>query len=895
MALTPNSRLGPYEILAPLGAGGMGEVYRARDTRLGRDVAVKVLPEHLSSNPDLRARFEREARTVSSLNHPHICTLHDIGRAPGGAGSGDIDFLVMELVEGETLADRLAKGPLPTPEVLRIGIDIADALDRAHRAGIVHRDLKPGNIMLAKSGAKLMDFGLARAAEIVQEAGSLAQSPTMTRALTAEGAIVGTFQYMAPEQLDGGESDARADIWALGATLYEMVTGTKAFAGRSQAGLIASILKEEPRPLAQGPGEPSSPGTPPSALDQVIRACLTKDPEERIQTAHDVKLQLQWIAAGGSQSGVAAPVAARRRSREKLAWAVAGVALAAVAALAALVVMRRPEPPRVMRFEVDAPDGVTSIGWPRMSPDGRLLAFLASDSSGVARIWVRPLDALEAHPLSGTEGAGRPFWSPDSRFLAYISQGKLRKAPVAGGPPVTLADTPGGSDGTWGVRGVILFDGGLTDSIHGVPEGGGEVRHYTHLDAKSGDVSHGWPYFLPDGQHFLFLASRAGQTGGNIMLGKVGSNAVSSVGAADGRVEYAPPGYLVFPREGSLMAQPFDLRSLKTTGDAVPVGENLSMGNAAGQFSVSMAGMLAYRSERGLDLSQLMWFDRNGRALGDAGAPGAYRDIALSPDGSRVVMSIFDPQRGSEDLWVRQIARGVTSRLTFDPGDEILPVWSPDGERVAYAADRTGTFRTYIRLASGVGEVDSLADVVGHGAPTSWSPDGSTIAAHHLSPTSGWDVWLVPTAPGSRATPFVATPFRDLFGTFSPDGRWLAFESSESGRPEIYIQATNGTQGKWQVSNAGGTKPWWRADGREIVYQALDQTLTAVPVTAGDRIETGTPVPLFRANLVTTGYNGRRWSLTADARKFLVNSRLSAPDRANLTVVTNWTSEFERR
>src|SRR5437867_105575 len=378
MPLAANTRLGPYEILAPLGAGGMGEVYRARDTRLGRDVAIKVLPQHLTSSPEVRTRFEREARTVSSLNHPNICTLHDIGR------EGDTDYLVMELVEGETLADRLAAGPLPAPEVLRIGIEIADGLDKAHRAGIVHRDLKPGNIMLARSGAKLMDFGLARAAGLAAAAGSLTQSPTMTRPLTAEGSIVGTFQYMSPEQLDGGEADARADLWALGAVLYEMATGQKAFTGHSQASLIASILKEEPRPLSQ-----LQPLAPP-ALDRLIRACLAKDPDQRIQTAHDLKLQLQWILEGGSQAGIPAPVALRRRRRESLAWAIGGAALVAAVGFGGLLAARRPAPPRVLRFAVVAPSNVATIGWPRLSPDGQTLAFLASDSSGTNRIWVRP-------------------------------------------------------------------------------------------------------------------------------------------------------------------------------------------------------------------------------------------------------------------------------------------------------------------------------------------------------------------------------------------------------------------------------------------------------------------------------------------------------------------------
>jgi Tol biopolymer transport system component len=884
MTLAAGSRLGPYEILAPLGAGGMGEVYRARDSRLGRDVAIKVLPQHLSANPDLRARFEREARTVSSLNHPHICTLHDIGR------EGETDYLVMELVEGGTLAERLAKGPLPADEALRIGIQIADALDRAHRAGIVHRDLKPGNIMLARTGAKLMDFGLARATAMESAPGSLTQSPTMTRQLTAEGAIVGTFQYMAPEQLDGSEADARSDIWALGATLYEMVTGQKAFSGRSQASLIASILKESPLPLAQ-----AQPLAPP-ALDQVIRACLAKDPEQRIQTAHDVKLQLQWIAEGGSQAGVPAPVAARRRSREATAWAIAAAAVAAVVALGALMLLRRPEPARVMRFEVTAPLGTTAPNWPRLSPDGRMLAFLAGDSTGTPSIWVRPIDALEAHPLSGTQGAQRPFWSPDSRFLAYFIGGKLHKVPVAGGPPVTLAEAASGSDGSWGAGDLILFDAGLTDSIFGVPASGGQPRPITRIDHKAGETNHGWPYFLPDGKHFLFVGYVGNQQTGTIKLGAVGSNDVRTLGTTDGRVEYAPQGFIVFPREGTLMAQRLDAGAGKAVGDAVPVGENLSMGAGNGEFSVSPAGLLAYVSGSARALTQLRWFDRNGRAVGDAGPPGEYRDVALSPDGSRIAVTIFDGAKQKDDLWVRQIARGVTSRLTFDEGDVLNPVWSPDGERVAYSCNHTQIFRTFIRLASGVGDADSLVSLGSDpSGPTSWSNDGRTMAVRLRDATNNWDVWQVPLQAGAKPLRFVATPAADSWGEFSPDGRWIAYASTQSGRAEVFVQAANGAGGKWQVSTAGGTKPWWRADGRELFYQTIDLGLVAAPVTAGASFEVGTPVPLFQLSLANGRYDGRRWVPSADGQKILVNTPMQGPERTRFTVVTNWATELKRK
>jgi Tol biopolymer transport system component len=887
MTLQPGTKLGPYEIVAPLGSGGMGEVYRARDTRLGRDVAVKVLPEHLAPSPEVRARFEREARTVSSLNHPHICTLHDVGHEAG------VDFLVMELIEGESLAERLAKGPLPPSEVLRYGVEIADALDRAHRAGIVHRDLKPGNIMLTKSGAKLMDFGLARsAAPAVAMPGSLSKSPTMTRPLTAEGAIVGTFQYMAPEQIEGQEADARADLWALGATLYEMATGQKAFSGHSQASLIASILKEEPRSLAT-----LAPMSPP-ALDRVVRACLAKDPEQRIQTAHDVKLQLQWIVEGGSQAGVPAPVAARRHRRESMAWIIAGVAITVAAASTGLLVLRRPAPPRVLRFEVEAPRAATNMAWPRLSPDGRVLAFLASDSSGIQSIWVRPLDAIEGHSLPGTEGAGRPFWSPDSRFLAFIAQSKLRKVPVGGGPPVTVSDAPGGYDGSWGSGNVILFDGGPGDSIRGVPASGGTVRPYASFDRAHGEGEQGWPYFLPDGKHFLFVGYGAGSSSsGTIKLGLIGSFETKSLGTTDGRVEYDPGGWMVFVREGTLLAQPFDPGALKTIGDPVPIGENILMSNTSGNFSVSAAGMIAYRGQLARENSQLVWFDRDGRSLGVAAPPAEYRDVAISPDGGSIAYSLVDAQKGKEDLWVRQLARGTSSRLTFDDGDEINPVWSADGQRIAYTSDRGGTFRVFSRLASGVGADDSLTSVgPGSNGPTDWSRDARRMAVRTLSAGNGWDQWVISAvAGGDPAVQIASSPFNEQWGRFSPDGSWIAYQSTESGRPEIYVRSTSGTGGKWQVSANGGTQPYWRADGKEIYYRTLDQMIVAVPVEAGAAFQAGTPLGLFRATTSDAGYGGARWAPSADGKRFLVNTPLRGLERPRFTVVTNWTSELQRK
>ena len=914
MPLATGMRLGPYEILAPLGAGGMGEVYRARDSRLERTVAVKVLSPVLAASPELRARFEREARAASALNHPHICAVYDIGTSPGEAGSGDSVFIVMEHLEGETLAHRLARGPLPAAELLARGGEIADALDRAHRAGIVHRDLKPGNVMLTKGGAKLMDFGLARVPGTPRAPGSSVVedtiSPTRSQPLTAEGTIVGTFQYMAPEVLEGAEADARSDLWALGCVLYEMATAKKAFAGRSQASLISAIMSSEPAApstLAPDPrrgpadgGYPGGcpPGAPPPALDQLIQACLAKDPDDRVQTAHDVKLELGWIAQGGARAGVPAgyPLEAgdvrRRRGRERLAWALAGALAVVAAALGSLLLLRASAHPQVVRFEVLPPPGTMSVTWPRLSPDGRTLVFLATDSTGARRIWVRPLDAVEARPLEVAAGEARPFWSPDSRWLGIIAEGKLRKVPVAGGPAVALCDAPGGFDGTWSRSGWILFDGGATDSIRGVPASGGPVRPITFLDRSRGETGHAWPYFLPDGKRFLFVASSAG-TPDAIRIGTLGAKESRHLGHTASRVEYAHPGYLVYENAGVLVAQRLDAGRARTRGDPVPLGPIPS--GTIGAFSVSSAGALAYRPQAARGPARLLWVGRDGRVLGEAAPPGNYEDVALSPDGTRAALSVVTEPSDERDLWVRDLVRGVSSRLTFEPGDELAPAWSPDGGRIAYGAFRDGGMRCLVRSAWGGDTVDTLGNHPEYyEAPFGWSEAANVITISHISPLNRWDTYVL--SPGGRQPPrpLLAGPFNEAGGRLSPDGRWLAYVSNESGREEVYVVPHPGPGPKVQVTTAGGSSPQWRGDGRELFF-STGAGIASVDVRADATFAVGAPKSLVTIEFTGGEYRGYRWSPTRDGQRFLVNTPTAAAAVGRFVVVTNWTAEIGRR
>jgi Tol biopolymer transport system component len=865
----------------------MGEVYRASDTRLDRAVAIKVLPSHLSEHPELKQRFEREAKTISSLQHPNICALFDVGHEDG------IDFLVMEYLEGQTLAERLAEGPIPSEELLSIGVQITGALDNAHRNGVTHRDLKPGNIMLTKAGVKLLDFGLAKTAE----GGGATTDSSLTKLTTAQhgsdplteqGTVLGTFQYMSPEQLEGEEADARSDIFALGAVLYEMATGKRAFEGKSQASLIAAIMQSQPQPITA-----IQPMTPP-ALDRVIRTCLEKDRDNRWQTAHDVGLQLKWIAEGGSQVGVPKPVASRRRSRERTAWIVAGVSVIAALLLAALWVLApEPEPPMAMRFAIEAPPGVVSFGSPRISPDGRTIVFNGVDTTGTTMIWLRPLNSLDAHPLPGTEGAGRPFWSADSRHVAYFDGPKLKRIPITGGPAATICEFSRGADGVWGAQNMILFDGTTGDSVQVVPAGGGEPGPATRIDRSRGETMHGWPFFLPDGKRFGYIAFRAGEPS-EIRLGELGTFESKRLTEGDSRVEYVAPGYLIFERGGALLAQPFDADAGELDGDPFPLAEGIGTGDVGlAHFSGSRTGTLIFtsgdRPER-----QFGWFDREGREMGVFGTPKRYRQPALSPDESKVVVEVEDENDGSTDLWTIDLRRGVESRFTFDAGSEQSPVWTNDGKYVYYTTNAEGTFEVVRKNAYGTGSPEAIHKAESNFVPTGFTPDGKSLLAFARSPKQGFNVVAIP-AEGGDVVEHVFTQAFEVHGRVSPNGDYLAYVSFESGRWEVYVTTYPGGGGRWQVSVNGGTEPFWRGDGKEMFFVSLDRKLMAVDVDMGPPIEFGIPHKLFDAPMPRNFNTRNRYFPTDDGQRFLMLTLLDRGRVPPTTVILNWAAELAER
>jgi len=887
MALNPGTRLGPYEIVAPLGAGGMGEVYRAKDTRLERSVAIKVLPQHLSSSPEVRQRFEREAKTISQLSHSHICALYDVGNQDG------VEYLVMELLEGETLADRLGKGALPMEQTLRFGTEIADALDKAHRQGIVHRDLKPGNVMLTKSGVKLLDFGLAKAmTPPVQSA--VTSLPTVMGSekqnLTEAGTILGTFQYMAPEQLEGREADARTDIFAFGCVLYEMATGRKAFMGASQASLISSIMKEDPAPIST-----TAPMTPP-ALERVVKRCLSKDPEDRWQNAADLKSELKWIAEGGSQSGIPAPVTVAPRRRAPWLPVVAALAIGAIG-FAAAWALHRPAPPPLLRASIDLPPKMdlenqnTSLA---LSPDGSTLALTASGADGKRLIWVRRMDGFGVQPLAGTDDAICPFWSPDSRFIGFFADHKLKKVPASGGTVQTICDAPDGRGASWSVNDVIVFAPAPFGGLSRVSAAGGSPTPLTRQDKPGGTDR--LPWFLPGGKRLLYLSGtttsdKEKQTAIYGMDLDSGKTTVVAKEASEGR--YAEPGYLLFVREGNLMAERMDPSSFKTTGEAIPIAEHVrfTAPRWSGNFSASASGRLVFQEGTVGRKSQMTWFDMDGKELGKVGEPSKFAAFSLSPDGGRAAVTISGGASGSTpEVWLYDLSRGVGSRFTFGGPGDFFPVWSPDGKQVAFGEVGSGIF---VKPADGTAEPKALWAAKTNTWPLSWSPDGKFLLCRiQEAKSGGLDLWLVPLEGDRQPRPLIATPAEEAEGAISPDGNWLMYTSNESGRREIYVVPFPGLGEKRQISTSGGTGGFW-VGSRQIVFdQPPENKMFAVDLEVrGLSLMVGAPHPIFGGKAPPRG----PLDVTPDGKRLLIAVPVDEEASPQIRLVSDWRADLAKK
>lgn len=909
MELTAGTKLGPYEIQSPLGAGGMGEVYRARDTRLGREVAIKILPEHSTQKPEARQRFEREARAISSLQHPHICTLYDVGHQDG------TDFLVMEHLEGETLAKRLERGPMATVELLRIGIEVADALEKAHRKGILHRDLKPSNIMLTKSGAKLMDFGLAKAAGdgAAPALESLTQSlnpSERTTPVTAQGTIVGTFQYMSPEQMEGKEADARSDIFSFGAVLYEMATGKRAFDGKTTASVIAAILEREPPAISS-----VQPMSPP-ALDRTVKICLAKDPDERFQSAHDVKLQLEWIRDAGSQGGVAAPVGAHRKNRERIAWGAAAMLLIIAVLLAYGFIARAPHPTHAVVSQIAPPDGASFALWgvapgmPALSPDGTQLAFVAKTAEGRDLLFVRPLNSPVAHALERTEGASRPFWSPDGRAIAYFGgNNKLYRIDVSGGPPVEIADAGVAAGASWSSNGTILLAAGFDvtggSAIVRMPDSGGSPEPVVKLGKTFRAV--GWPQLLPDDTHFLFTATHGNEGEAGTYVASLNGGEPSVIMAGPSHPVYARPGYLLFVRDGTLMAQPFDAGKLRLSGDAKPLAENVAF-NAVlqrGVVTASANDTLVYETATS-GANRIIWYDLKGKQIAETGAPLEHGSPSISPDGTRLAVS--DSNGGKPDIWVYDLTRGTKTRITSSPGINAAAFWTPDGKSICFVSNRKGRFRFYEKTADGTGEAmpliagdsDEAAEFFG-----SWSADGRYLAFQRSAapgvaqqgkngPGMG-EIWGVLLQGDRKPFPVVqGGQFVAIQPALSPNAKWVAYTSDDSGQDEIYIAPFPHGSGRWSVSSSGGTWPRWRRDGKELFYRSPDDKIVAVAISEQEgKLNIGKPEVLFQAD-PAAGALGPTYDLSADGRKVVVVTPVqnSFPP---FTLVTNWPALLKKQ
>lgn len=892
--MTPGTKLGRYEIRSKLGAGGMGEVYQGRDTQLGRDVAVKVLPTTISNDTDRLRRFEQEACAASALNHPNILVVHDIGIHDGTT------YVVSELLEGETLRKRIGGTALSQRRAVDYALQIANGLAAAHEKGIIHRDLKPDNIFITKDGrVKILDFGLAK---LTQLDGTQSQTEVPTRRVNTDpGVVMGTVGYMSPEQLKGHAIDPRSDIFAFGAILYEMLSGRRAFHGESAAETMSAILKEDPPELSD-----TNKSVAP-ALERLVSHCLEKNPEARFHSARDVAFALESIsgsAAAASETTIGQSVVpTTSRARQWWPWAAvaAGLLLAAIIGWTYFGRQRTDAGPmEAMRFPIVMPEKAVIFGPPTISPDGRYVVFRLNTGDGKELLWLRPLGSFEARPLAGTDGALQPFWSPDSRSVGFFANGKLKRIGVSGGSAQTICDAPSNHSAAWSRDGTILFSRAVASGLFRVSAAGGTPSQVTTVDASRGEIEHIWPYFLPDGRHFLFLARNAQPENSAIYVGALDSNETTRLLQAHSSVAFAPPGYVLFVRETTLMAQGFDAATLKLKADAFPVAEQTVRNSIIGRamFSVSENGVLVYRVG-GINNSQLIWFDRSGKQLSALTQAGINNAPSLSPDEKQVAVSRVDSNTATAaDIWLMDSERGSQIRLTTDPGVDSFPSWSPNGDHVTFVSTRNGVTSIYQKRSNGGSPEEPLVSSSELKYNPTWSPDGQTIIYSQLNAKTNVDLYLLSLSGERKSTAWLQTNFIEAQARFSPNGRWIAYVSNETGQFEVYVESFPATGAKLPMSIGGGSQPQWRADGRELYYYTPDRKLMAVEVNGdGSTFKIGQARPLFeiRVAAVDQSFPGNGYyTVTHDGKRFLVSSLPDTPDRQQINVVVNWMADFQK-
>jgi serine/threonine protein kinase len=865
----------------------MGEVYRARDTRLERTVAVKILPKEMSADPARKQRFEREAKTISGLNHPNICVLHDVGSQDG------MDYLVMECVEGESLAERLKKGPLALEQVLKYGAQIAEALDKAHRAGIVHRDLKPGNIMLTATGAKLLDFGLAKP---VTRAASLATMTTVASdasPMTQEGTVVGTFQYMSPEQVEGKEMDGRSDIFSLGAVLYEMLTGKKAFEGKSQLSVASGILEKEPAPISS-----LKPLTPP-VLDHAIRRCLAKNPEERWQTARDLALELNWIGESGTQAVSGTYLRGASRLRERTAWFVAGALVGAL--IVGATWWRNSKSVEETRyFSVSLPFAVHDVA---VAPNGHTIALVGyweevRETLGSRNvIWLYEVGSQQPiRSLPDTAGASYPFWSPDGKSIGFFADGKLKRVNVAGGPAQALCNAPSGRGGTWNREGIIVFSPtGAGGALYRIAAAGGTPVEVAKPNISGGEYSYRWPVFLPDGKHFLYLAANfSGQKGVNaLFVGSLDSNEKQFVAEANANATYVEPGYLLFPRDKTLLVQQFDLKRFTLTGEPTAIITDIQHSPQIRRavFAAYDTSLLVAPGGSGDVISQPLWLDRHGNKVGAVGKPDVYHNVSLAPNEKSVALDATDTTNLNTDVWIYELSGDNKKRLTFDPAIDGMPIWSPDGNQLVFNSTRRVGNDMYLKNADGTQEEKCIVCDDVPKWPNAWSRDGKYVLYMR-----GTDLWTA-TFPELKLGLFLKAISALKNGQFSPDGKWVAYASNESGKWQVYVTSFPDARGKWQVSNEGGEQPRWRSDGKELFYLSLDGKMMAAPVTTGSKFDSGPPAALFQVTPPQSNSLLEQfiYDVSHDGQRFLVNTPVNSVQTQQMTVILNWDADLKKK